>query len=197
MIETGAANIYIDPYKLHLLPKEELEYLEQHKADYIVITHTHGDHLSPNDIALVKSSKTTIIAPPCCKSLKEWQQLSVGQKVTFDGIEFEAVAAYNTNKPFHTKEMGFIGVIITINGKRLYHAGDTDVIEEMSTYKNLDLAMIPVSGTYVMTADEAIVAAGKIEAKTFIPMHWGVDVGDKAMAEHFVANVKGAIMPSF
>ncbi|BFU20035.1 metal dependent hydrolase, putative [Entamoeba histolytica HM-1:IMSS-B] len=200
LIETKTVNIYIDPFKLTTLPAEQLDYLKAHKATFIITTHTHNDHLSPEDIALIEDENTIFIAPPCCKVLTtkpHYIKLCVGDVVTEKGIQFQGVDAYNTNKNFHLKSMGFIGVIITINGKRIYHAGDTDVIEEMKTYTNLDVALIPVSGTYVMTADEAIVAAGLIQSKCYVPMHWGIIIGDKAMAEHFVASVKGAILPSF
>jgi L-ascorbate metabolism protein UlaG (beta-lactamase superfamily) len=110
--------------------------------------------------------------------------MTVGEAVV------EAVPAYNVNKfrspgqPFHPKSAGYNGYIITISGERLYHAGDTDHIPEMSGYR-CDVALLPVSGTYVMTADEAAAAAAAIKPRVAVPMHYGDIVGGVADVQRF------------
>ena len=93
--------------------------------------------------------------------------------------------AYNLNKQFHPKSNGWMGVVVTVSGKRIYHAGDTDNIPEMSNLKNIDIALLPVSGTYVMTAEEAADAANRIMPKMAVPMHYGSIIGTRADAERF------------
>ena len=201
LIEWNNINIYIDPFKLAELTEEQQNYLKEHKAHYIITTHPHFDHLSMEDINIIDTPETIIFAPGCCKSLQKkphWKVLNVGDKIEENGIIFEGVHAYNTNKQFHTKEMKFIGVILTIEGKRIYHAGDTDVIEEMKAFEHLNVALLPVSGTYTMTAEEAVVCAKEyVKSDIYVPMHYDRIVGDAEMANHFVQNVQGAILPSF
>jgi L-ascorbate metabolism protein UlaG (beta-lactamase superfamily) len=119
-----------------------------------------------------------------------------GDKVNVQGIAIEAVAAYNTNKinpdtrkPFHPKEDNKIGFVVTINDVRIYHAGDTDAIQEMKNIQT-DIALLPVSGTYVMTAEEAAEAVKMIKPKIAIPMHFGAIVGSEKDAEKFKQLVK-------
>jgi L-ascorbate metabolism protein UlaG (beta-lactamase superfamily) len=116
--------------------------------------------------------------------------MSFGETKNILGVSVEAVPAYNTNKfrtpgkVYHPKEEGRIGYIITMNGVRIYHAGDTDHIPEMKNIK-VDIALLPVSGTYVMTADEAAKAVAEIKPKIAIPMHYGAIVGDVNDAQKF------------
>ena len=115
-----------------------------------------------------------------------------GDRLTVKGVDIEAVPAYNVNKEFHPKNAEMLGFIVTIDGVRLYHAGDTDFIPEMNGLK-VDIALLPVSGTYVMTADEAVQAAQAIELKVAIPMHYGAIVGEKSDAENFRGQLAGKI----
>lgn len=184
--------VYIDPYKI----------TSGGKADILLISHEHFDHLSMDDIKKVVSDNTTIVAAPQCSDqlkgagAKELKIIKPGEKVNVQGIDVEAVPAYNTNKinpdtnkPFHPKEDQKIGFVVTINDLRIYHAGDTDVIDEMKNVKT-DIALLPVSGTYVMTADEAAQAAKIIKPKIAIPMHYGAIVGSEKDAERFKQLVK-------
>lgn len=115
-----------------------------------------------------------------------------GDRITVSGIEIEAVPAYNTNKEFHLKERGWVGYIFTINGQRIYLAGDTDHIPEMKTF-DVDIALLPVSGTYVMTAEEAVTAALEIKPKIAVPMHYNSIVGTEEDAERFAEGLNGKI----
>ena len=179
--------IIIDPFKIRPIPE---------KADILLITHEHYDHLSIDDIKKVANENTTVVTIPAVKKelsnlkVKEVKAVKPGDKLRLGDISIEVVPAYNLNKVrepgkvFHPKEDGKAGYIIGIQGVRVYHAGDTDAIPEMKGLK-ADVALLPVSGTYVMTAEEAAQAAKMVEPKLAIPMHYGVIVGSEQDAQKF------------
>ncbi|MCI0474755.1 MAG: MBL fold metallo-hydrolase [Anaerolineales bacterium] len=175
----GEKIVYIDPWKL--APDAE-------KADIVLVTHEHRDHFSPDDIAKISHAGTVVVAPPsvAAKSNSQITIVKPGDKLMVHGVALEIIPAYNPNKKFHPKESGHVGYIVTLNGKRIYHAGDTDLIPEMTQIK-CDIALLPVSGKYVMTAIEAAEAANTLQPALAIPMHWGdADVvGTRADAEEF------------
>jgi L-ascorbate metabolism protein UlaG (beta-lactamase superfamily) len=186
--------IYIDPYKIADGPK----------ADLILITHDHKDHASPEDVAKIQQSATTIVAASAAaaKLSGQIQIMKPGDKLNIKGISIEAVSAYNTNKfrspgvPFHPQESGYVGYILTVKGVRIYHAGDTDAIPEMKSV-HCDVALLPVSGIYVMTAEEAATAAAMIHTRVVIPMHVGKGIGGLEDAERFkaISSVPVTILP--
>lgn len=169
--------IYIDPWKL----KEGAK-----KADIILITHDHFDHCVPVDVKKIQKDDTTIVTVKDCadKLSGDIKIVKPGDKISVKGIEIEAVPAYNVNKDFHPKSKGWVGFIVTVDGVKIYQAGDTDMTEEMKKLK-VDIALLPVGGTYTMTANEAATAANIFKPKVVIPMHWGDIVGSKADAEAF------------
>jgi len=178
----GPPIIYIDPWKLP--PGSP-------PADLILVTHDHFDHCSPEDVKKISKPGTVVIASaPAAAMLPGARILHPGESITVGEVTVEAVPAYNVNKfrspgvPFHPKSAGHNGYIITVGGERLYHAGDTDHIPEMAGYR-CDVALLPVSGTYVMTADEAAAAALDIKPRVAVPMHYGDIVGGAADVQRF------------
>ena len=180
----GSKTIYIDPFQISDGPK----------ADIILITHEHFDHCSPDDVAKIQQPGTIIITEKDSvpKLTGDVRVVAPGESITIDDVKIEAVSAYNTDKDFHPKENGWLGFIVEIDGVRIYHAGDTDVIPEMKSLQ-ADVALLPVSGTYVMTADQAVIAALDVNAKVTIPMHFGAIVGDSADADSFKSALEGRI----
>jgi len=181
---TGEKVIFTDPFKLR----------KKDTADIVLITHEHYDHCSPEDIKKIQGSGTVIVAPSDCaaKLSGNIKKVKPGDKINVNGIDIEVVPSYNTNKQFHIKDRNWVGYIFTVNGKRIYLAGDTDYIPEMKTFK-ADIALLPVSGTYVMTADEAVKAALDIMPKVAIPMHYNSIVGTEKDAKQFAEGLKGTV----
>ncbi len=183
-IEAEGLVIYIDPYRL---PAGDLP-----EADLILITHHHGDHCSPQDVARIQAVETIIVTVADAASKLAGQVIRVkpNETVQVKGITVQTVPAYNTNKfrspgnLFHPPQANLVGFVLTLEGLRLYHAGDSDRIPEMAQTQ-ADIALLPVSGTYVMTAEEAAQAAADIRPQIAIPMHVGADIGSPAMAETF------------
>ncbi len=176
-IEDGRTQIYIDPWKLPAGAP---------KADVILITHSHFDHLSPEDIAKIEQPGTKFLAPADVAGKLKGKQVttaSPGGTYTVGGLKVEAVAAYNTNKDFHKRSEHWVGYVVTLSdGTRIYHTGDSDVTPEMEAVRT-DVALMPCGGTYTMTAAEVAQAANVFKPKVLIPMHWGDIVGSKADAE--------------
>jgi L-ascorbate metabolism protein UlaG (beta-lactamase superfamily) len=176
--------IYFDPYQISGGPK----------ADLILISHDHFDHCSPDDIAKIQQPETVIVTEKiAAKKLKgEVRIVKPGDSIRVDEVKAEAVPSYNVDKDFHPKKKGWLGFIVEVEGVRIYHAGDTDFIQEMTDFK-VDIALLPVSGTYVMTADQAIKAALAMKPKLAIPMHYGAIVGDYKDAENFKKALEGKV----
>ena len=184
--------ICLDPYKLS----------RSIRADIVLISHNHFDHMSLDDLKKISSNNTIIIAAKeCIDQLtkipsKEKIGLSPGQEKIINDIKIKAAPAYNidkinpdTHKPFHPKEDNKIGFVISIGETSIYHTGDSDLIPEMNDIKP-DILLVPVSGTYVMTAQEAARAVEKIKPKVAIPMHYGTLVGSVDDAKEFRNMVK-------
>lgn len=188
--------IYIDPFKI------EKNYND---ADIVFITHDHYDHYSEEDIDKVINENTIIIIPEelltklLRKGINKNAIITVepNEKYMVQGIKFETIPAYNTNKTFHPKENGWDGYIIEIKGVRYYIAGDTDITEENRRVK-CDVAFVPVGGTYTTDFKEAAQLINEIQPKIAVPIHYGSVVGTKQDATDFIKllnpSIKGIIL---
>ena len=188
--------IYIDPFKINK---------NYNDADIIFITHDHYDHYSEEDIDKVINENTTIIIPDELLTKLLRKGINKNAIITIEpnknymvqGIKFETISAYNTNKTFHPKENGWVGYIIIINGIRYYIAGDTDITEENKQVK-CDVAFVPVGGTYTMDFKEAASLINEIKPKIAIPIHYGSIVGTEQDAIDFIRllhpEIKGIIL---
>ncbi|MBA4392341.1 MAG: Zn-dependent hydrolase, partial [Desulfobacca sp.] len=182
-IDADGQVIYLDPFQITGGPK----------ADLILISHDHFDHCSPADVAKIQKPETVIVtvAQAAAKLTGQIKQVKPGEEWPVKGISIKTIPAYNINKfrspgiPFHPKDSNYVGFIIQVGGQRFYHAGDTDFIPEMKGL-GVDMALLPVSGTYVMTAEEAVEAAKAINPKLAIPMHVGGPVGSLSDADRFI-----------
>jgi L-ascorbate metabolism protein UlaG (beta-lactamase superfamily) len=180
----GEKVVYTDPFRI----------MTADRADLILITHEHHDHCSPEDIRKIQGPETQIVAPLDCVSKLDGNVRGVrpGDKIEAAGVMIDVVPSYNKDKKFHPKDKGWVGYIFTLLGRRIYLAGDTDYIPEMRDFR-ADIALLPVSGTYVMTAEEAVLAALDIRPSVAIPMHYGSIVGSEADAEAFAEGLRGKI----
>lgn len=180
----GSTVVYFDPYQIGTT----------RPADLILVSHDHFDHCSPEDVEKIQKSDTTIVtdASSAEKLKGDVRVVAPGDRLQVKGVQIEVLPAYNTNKEFHPKAAAMLAFVVTLDGVRYYHAGDTDFIPEM---KNLtvDVAFLPVSGTYVMTAEEAVEAAKAIKPKLAIPMHYGAIVGSEDDAVRFKEALKGQV----
>lgn len=179
--------IYIDPYKI----KEGLP-----KADLVLITHSHYDHCSVEDLQKIVQEGTRIIMPADSQSKIarfevpiRMEIVEVGQELEFGGVKISTVPSYNIDKSFHSREEGLLGFVIKLNDSIIYHAGDTDFIPEMERLtgfhgKNF-VALLPVGGRFTMDAQEAYEAAKLIKPDVAVPMHWGSIIGSIEDAEEF------------
>jgi len=177
--------IYIDPWKLKDSPKD---------ASLVLISHSHYDHYSQEDIAKVTEAGTTLIASAdVVAKEKAGEAILPGLSIQLENIQVHGVAAYNPAKNFHPKGNNWVGFIIEVGSKRIYYAGDTDLTDEMKSLKEIDIALLPVGGTYTMNAAEAAEATKHIKPKRAIPYHWGDIVGGRADAEAFSEAAEGEV----
>lgn len=177
LISIGGKNIYVDPWKL---------IKEQPKGDLILITHPHHDHFSPDDINKIIKNDSVIIGPHEILKIKtgEKKEIKPGQEIDLKWVKIKAISAYNTNKNFHPKSNNWCGYLIEIEGQKIYVAGDTDFIPEMKNIVS-DIVIVPIGGTYTMSAEEAANAVNAIKPKIAIPYHYGDIVGSEKDAKLF------------
>lgn len=189
--DSGNSIYYVDPHDFKSSSYE--------KADVIFITHAHFDHCDSDAVKKILKPDTVIVVPSGCKEKlgvkAEFIDVAPNKEYDVKGFRFRTVPAYNI-KPdrlqYHPKSNSWVGYIFSLNNQTVYHAGDTDFIEEMKGIGKINVALLPIGGTYTMDADEAIVAANTIAADVTVPMHYRRLLGDgyKAAEEKFRQGVK-------
>ena len=182
--------IYFDPIKMD----------RRNDADYIFITHSHYDHFSKEDILNLKNDKTVIIGPydiydKCIEMGFDKSNIILvkpSSNYDYGVVKFKVVPAYNIDKPFHPKENNWAGYVLEFEGKSYYVAGDTDDLDENLDIK-VDMAFIPIGGTYTMDALSASEFVNKLKPKVVVPIHYGMVVGDESDLNRFIENVNSDI----
>ena len=188
----GDQVLYFDPFRITDARKD---------ADIIFITHPHFDHFSPADIARVCKPETVFIAPESMAAelkaagITEPVLMKPGESKTISGIAVETVPAYNISKQFHPKQNGWLGYIVTVGGKRIYAAGDTDATKEAAAVQ-CDIALIPIGGTYTMNPAEAAELVNRMQPQIVIPIHYGTIVGNPGDGAAFAKLVAPGITVS-
>lgn len=189
-VEADEGVLYIDPWKLDSQP---------HDADLIFVSHDHYDHCSPEDIERISKDDTAIVAPAdTIKQLHAANAVTPGEAAYVKDIQVEAVAAYNIGKAFHPQSNNWLGAVFTLDRVRIYYAGDTDLVPEMNRLRDVDVALLPVGGTYTLDANQAAKACKAIGPGKAIPYHWGDIVGTESDARRFVqavGEVAALLMP--
>ena len=190
-IRSDFATVYVDPFQM----KEE-----PHDADYVLITHQHYDHFSPEDIRKVIKESTILVTPESMfeearefeREVKEIVAVKPGVYREISGLEIETIPAYNTIKPFHPRRAEWVGYILRLEGKRIYVAGDTGLTKEAKQVR-CDIALLPIGGTYTMDAKRAAELANIIRPDYVIPTHYGSIVGKQSDGQTFASLVKSPV----
>lgn len=186
-----AGVIYIDPYGIKG---------ETHDASFVLVTHEHYDHYSPEDILKVAGDDTVLIVPEKMEGktkgiagkMKSVSTVKPGAFYEIEGLGFDTVPSYNIMKPFHTKGAGWVGYILHLSGKLIYIAGDTDATNEAKAVK-CDIALVPIGGTYTMDAKQAAELINLIKPEYAIPVHYGSVAGSPAAGDRFAELVNAPV----
>lgn len=192
--------IYIDPFS----DEGDVDLSSQPDADFVFISHEHFDHCDVESIKEIMGEDTKIYGNSLVVQKLKEEGISVNvvepdMKYLTETFEFYTTPAYNIDKyknedeVYHPKENNGVGFILELDNKRIYHMGDTDNIEELSNVEKIDIALVPVSGTYVMTWEEAVDAMELVSPDISIPMHYGAIIGDEEDAISFQEKYKGNV----
>lgn len=173
MFSFGGKSIHIDPWT------RLADYTKMPKADIILLTHHHRDHLDQKALKILRTEKTVVVlTETCANQVKGGIVMKNGDVKTVEGLKIEAVPAYNLvhmrseGNPFHPKGVGN-GYVITFGDKRVYVAGDTENTPEMKKVKHVDIAFLPMNLPYTMTPEMVADAAKAFKPKILYPYHYG------------------------
>lgn len=191
-IYDGELKLYIDPWGVPAGAPT---------ANLILVTHSHFDHFSAEDIAKVRGDATEIVATADVAGQLDGdvQVVSPGDAFEAAGISIDAVSAYNLDPDrlnFHPQSNGWVGYVFALEGTRIYHAGDTDSIPDMEQI-SCDIAFLPIGGTYTMTGEEASEAVAVLDPDVVVPMHYGFVAGSAEDGNRFKELVTGAEVRTF
>lgn len=172
--------VYIDPWGT--APDDP-------EADLILITHAHFDHLQPHEIQQLSSEGTKVVAPHDVAKELDGDVIPVapGESHEVAGVRIETVPAYNAAEErldMHPRAKGWVGYVLELEGRRYYHAGDTDALPELETLPT-DVAMVPIGGTYTMDHREAATLVKAMRPRVAVPMHYGFVVCSPSHADLF------------
>jgi L-ascorbate metabolism protein UlaG (beta-lactamase superfamily) len=161
-------------------------------ADLILVTHPHGDHYDHKAIAGLCKKGTVVVLPRSCAGEGE-TGIAAGESLTVGVMRVSGVAAYNQSKRFHPKSSSWLGYLLEVDGMRVYHAGDTDVIAEMRELRP-DIALLPIGGIFAMDWRAGVEAARILKATLSIPMHYGWLLGGRNAGRHFARRIGSGAM---
>ena len=189
-LEVGGKHIYIDPVDSFA------DYARLPKADVVVVTHSHYDHLDRTAIDKITTRETVIVCDKTSAEAFDFDCVTMTPGLSaepIEGVKIEAVAAYNTSEghlDFHPKEREDCGYIITIGGTRFYVSGDTENNEDVKAVESVDVAFLSVNQPYTMTVDQAVDAVRAIKPTIFYPYHYG-EVEEKTDIERLARELEG------
>ena len=181
LITTAAGTrIYIDP---SFLPADPLP------ADYVFLTHSHGDHYSPRALAKIRKPHTQVVAPRDLAAVAT-HVMAVGEETVIDEIKVKSFPAYNRRGFPHPRSKDWVGYLLSFDGLRVYHCGDTDSGAELVGMKP-DLAFLPIAGFATFSVKAGVEAARGLGAKIAVPIHYGLLPGTGKNGEKFVQAYPG------
>ena len=187
----GEIVMWFDPFRVEGSPQD---------GDIIFVTHEHYDHFSPEDIRRVMRHDAVLVLPESCRRAAQDAGFSAAhlaavrpdETYQVKGVCFETVPAYNIGKKFHPQANQWVGYVVTVDGHRVYVAGDTDDTPEARAVR-CDAAFLPAGGTYTMTAAEAAALANAIRPQVAVPTHYGSIVGESADGDRFAEALDGTV----
>ena len=176
--------VYIDPWKIE----------KKDEANLVLITHSHYDHLSPEDVKKVQGENTQILVTnDAADKLKgKVRGVKPGEDISLQDVSVRTYPAYNIDKPYHPKKNAWVGYVVKLDNVSIYHSGDTDFIPEMEKIKPY-VALLPIGGTYTMDVEDALRAVQVLNPELVIPMHYGEIVGDVSDAKRFAEKCEAKV----